>query len=82
MIRIQLPNAEVERGEHLFRTTTEAKLRHRLPIVLRAHRGRSPPDIAQDPGTSQRSVPRWLKASLERGRAGLRPLRPRERPPS
>jgi transposase len=73
MIRITLPDAEVGRLEDLLRTTDDAKLRHRVQIVLMAHRGRRHPDIAADTATSPRSVQRWLNAYLDRGLDGLRP---------
>lgn len=77
MIRIALPDAEVERLEKVLRTTADPKLRHRVQIVLMAHRGRRHPDIAADTGTSQRSVQRWLNAYLECGLDGLRPRKAR-----
>jgi hypothetical protein len=58
MIRISLPDAEVDRLQDLLRTAADPKLRHRVQIVLMAHRGRRHPDIAADTGTSQRSVQR------------------------
>jgi transposase len=73
MIRINLPDAEVTQLEEVLRTTAEAKLRHRVQIVLMAHRGRKHPDIAADTGTSHRSVTRWLNTYLEKGLDGLRP---------
>jgi transposase len=75
MIRISLPDAEVRHLEGLFQTTTDAALRHRLQIVLMAHRGRKHPDIATDTGTTPRSVQRWLNAYLS---GGLDQLRPRK----
>src|SRR3954470_12236646 len=73
MIRIQLPDAEVEALEHVLRATADAKLRHRAQIVLMAHRGRPHPQIAADTGTSRRSVQRWLNAYLDGGLDRLRP---------
>lgn len=73
MIRIQLPLAEVERLEELFRSTQDRKLRDRLQIVLMAHRGRPRQEIATDPGINRVSVTRWLNAWCERGLDGLRP---------
>jgi transposase len=75
MIRIQLPDTEAERLEQVLRTATEAKLRHRVQIVLMAHRGRRHGDIAADTGTTPRSVQRWLNAYLD---GGLERLRPRK----
>jgi hypothetical protein len=73
MIRIQLPQAEVERLEQAFRSTQDRKLRDRLQIVLLAHRGRPHQDIAADLWINRRSVHRWLNAYLERGLDGLLP---------
>jgi transposase len=75
MIRIQLPDAELESLEQVLRTTADAKLRHRVQIVLMAHRGRRHPEIATDTGTTPRSVQRWLNAYLD---GGLERLRPRK----
>ena len=75
MIRIQLPDAEVEALERVLRTTADAKLRHRAQIVRMAHRGRPHPDIARDTGTSPRSVQRWHNAYRD---GGLDRLRPRQ----
>ena len=75
MIRIRLPDTEVEALERVLRTTDDATLRHRAQIVLMAHRGRPHPDVARDTGTSSRSVQRWLNASLD---GGLDRLRPRQ----
>jgi transposase len=73
VIRVTVPAAEVGRLEEVLQTTPDAKLRHRVQIVLMAHRGRKHPDIAADTGTSPRSVQRWLNAYLDRGLDGLRP---------
>lgn len=73
MIRISLPDAEVVRLDNVFRSTSDAKLRHRVQIILMAHRGRRHADIAADTGTSARSVQRWLNAYLDGGLDGLRP---------
>jgi len=73
MIRIKLPEDEVESLEQVLRTTADAKLRHRAQIVLMAHRGRRRPEIAADTGTTQRSVQRWLNAYLDGGLDRLRP---------
>jgi transposase len=73
VIRIQLPQAEVERLEQEFRATEDRKLRDRLQIVLLAHKGRLHQDIAADLCINRRSVQRWLNAYLERGFDGLRP---------
>ena len=75
MIRIRLPEDEAESLEQVLRTAADAKLRHRVQIVLMAHLGRRHPEIAADTGTSQRSVQRWLNAYLD---GGLERLRPRK----
>jgi transposase len=73
MIRIQLPDAEIEALERVLRTTADPKLRHRVQIVLMAHRGRRHPEIAADTATSRRSVQRWLSAYLDGGLDRLQP---------
>jgi len=73
MIRIQLPEADVERLEQAFRSTDDRKFRDRLQIVLLAQRGRKHQDIAADLCINRRSVQRWLNAYLERGLEGLMP---------
>jgi transposase len=73
MIRIQLPQAEVERLEQAFRSTEGRKLRDRLQIVLLAHKGRKHQDIAADLCVNRRSVQRWLNTFLEQGFDGLLP---------
>jgi transposase len=73
MIRIQLSEAEAQRLERAFRSTTDRKLRDRLNVVRLAHRGRPHKDIAETLGMSSRSVQRWLNAYLERGMQGLTP---------
>jgi transposase len=73
MIRIHLPDIEVYRLEQVLRTIQNAKLRHRVQIVLLAHRGRRHSEIAHATGTSPRSVQRWLNAYLARGLDGLQP---------
>jgi len=73
MIRIRLPQAEVERLEQVFRSTEDRKLRDRVQVVLLAHRGRKHQDVAADLGINRRGVQRWLNAYLDRGLDGLRP---------
>jgi len=73
MIRIQLPQAEADRLEGLFRSTEDRKLRDRLQIVLLAHRGRPHKDIAADLGIHRIGVTRWLNAYCESGLQGLLP---------
>lgn len=73
MIRIELPPAEAEKLEDLFRSTPDRKLRDRLQIVLMAHRGRPRQEIATDLGVNRVSVTRWLNTWCEHGLEGLRP---------
>lgn len=73
MIRIQLPQAEADRLEELFRSTEDRKLRDRLQVVLMAHRGRPRKDIAADLGIHRIGVTRWLNAYCEGGLQGLLP---------
>jgi transposase len=77
MIRVQLPPAEADRLEELFRSTQDRKLRDRLQIVLMAHRGRPRQDIASDLGIHRIGVTRWLNAYCERGLDGLLPRKAR-----
>ncbi|MDB5310191.1 MAG: uncharacterized protein JWO38_4393 [Gemmataceae bacterium] len=80
MIRVQLPAAEAERLDALFRSTNDRKLRDRLQIVLMAHRGRPRQDIATDLGVHRKTVTRWANAYLADGLDGLRPRKPPGRP--
>jgi transposase len=80
VIRIQLPPAEVERLESVFRSTDDRPFRDRLQIVLLAHKGRPRQDIALDLCINRRSVQRWLNAYLERGLDGLRPRKAKGKP--
>jgi transposase len=73
MIRIRLPEAEVQELEARFRSTEDRKLRDRLQIVLLAHKGRQHRDIAADLCVNRRSVQRWLNAYCASGLAGLLP---------
>jgi transposase len=73
MIRIQLPEAEVQRLKQAFQSTGDRKLRDRLQIVLLAQSGRKRQDIAAGLCIDRRSVQRWLNAYLDRGLGGLLP---------
>jgi transposase len=73
VIRIQLPQAEADHLDEVFKATTDRKLRDRLQIVLMAHRGRARQDIAADLGVHRRSVTRWLNAYCDGGLDALRP---------
>ena len=80
MIRIQLPPAEAERLDTLFRSTNDRKLRDRLQIVLMAHRGRARQDIAADLGVHRKTVTRWLSAYCGGGLDALRPRKAKGKP--
>ena len=80
MIRIQLPPPEAERLDTLFRSTADPKLRHRLQIVLMAHRGRPRQDIATDLGVHRKTVSRWLNAYCDAGLEALRPKKAKGKP--
>jgi len=80
LIRIQLPAAEAERLDGLFRATNDRKLRDRLQIVLMAHRGRARQDIAADLGVHRKTVTRWLNAYCDGGLDGLRPKKAKGKP--
>ncbi len=80
LIRIQLPAAEAERLDGLFRTTDDRKLRDRLQVVLMAHRGRARQDIAADLGVHRKTVTRWLNAYCAAGLDGLRPRKAKGKP--
>ena len=73
MIHIQLPPTTAERLDALFRSTDDPKLRHRLQIVLMAHRGRPRQDIAADLGVNRKTVTRWINAYCDGGLDALRP---------
>jgi transposase len=73
VIRIQLPPAEADRLDALFRSTDDPTLRGRLQIVLMAHRGRARQDIAADLGVHRKTVTRWVNAYLDDGLDALRP---------
>ena len=81
MIRIQLPPAEADRLEELFRSTQDRQLRDRLQIVLMAHRGRARKDIALDLGIHRIGVTRWLNAYCKGGLHGLPPRKAKGGPP-
>ena len=80
MIRIQLPQAEADRLEGLFRSTDDRKLRDRLQIVLMAHRGRARQEIATDLGVHRKTVTRWLNAYCAAGLDGLQPKKAKGQP--
>jgi transposase len=81
MIRLHLPDSEHQHLAQILRTTRDAKLRHRVQIVLMAHRDRRHSTIAHDTGTSPRSVQRGLNAYLGSGLDGLRPRKAKGAPP-
>jgi transposase len=71
MQRIRLTAAEQEQLDHLFKTTTDRRLRDRCQAVLMASRGRKRKSIAQDLGVHRTTVRLWLKHYHERGLGGL-----------
>jgi len=73
VIRIRLPQPEVQRLDQAFRQETDPTFRDRIQVVRLANRDRPHKDIAQDLAITTRSVQRWLNAYLERGLDGLRP---------
>ena len=79
LIRVQLPAAEAERLDALFRSTDDRKLRDRVQIVRMAHRGRARQDIAADLGVHRKTVTRWINAYCEAGVDGLRPRKAKGR---
>jgi transposase len=80
MIHIQLPPAEAQHLDGLFRATVDRKLRERLQIVLMAHRGRPRQDIAADLGVHRKTVTRWLNAYCAGGLDGLQPKKAKGKP--
>lgn len=71
MRRIQLTTAEQEHLAHIFKTTTDRRLRDRCQAVLMASRGRKRKTIAQDLGVHRTTVRLWLQQYHERGFGGL-----------
>jgi transposase len=71
MRRIRLTATEHVQLEHIFKTTTDRRLRDRCQAVLMASRGRKRRTIAQDLGVHRTTVRRWLTQYHERGVAGL-----------
>lgn len=71
MRRIQLTTAEQEHLAHIFKTTTDRRLRDRCQAVLMASRGRKRKTIAQDLGVHRTTVRLWLQQYHERGLEGL-----------
>jgi transposase len=81
MIRIRPPPKEVERLEHVLRSSDDPGPRTRARIVLMAHRGRPHGQIACDTATARSSAQRRPDAYTERGVGALRPRKPgRPRP--
>jgi transposase len=71
MRRIRLTATEHTQLEHIFKTTTDRRLRDRCQAVLMASRGRKRRTIAQDLGVHRTTVRRWLTQYGARGLAGL-----------
>ncbi|MBN9119466.1 MAG: helix-turn-helix domain-containing protein [Planctomycetes bacterium] len=80
MIRVQLPAAEADRLDALFRSTDDPAFRVSLQIVLMAHRGRARQDIAADRGVHRKTVTRWVNAYRADGLDGLRPKKAKGTP--
>jgi transposase len=80
VIHIQLPAAEADRLDALFRSTGDPTFRVRLQIVLMAHRGRARQDIATDLGVHRKTVTRWINAYCADGLDGLRPKKAKGTP--
>lgn len=55
MICISLPDDDLQRLASVYREATDARLRHRVQIVLMVHRGWRHPDIAADVKASIRA---------------------------
>lgn len=71
MLRITLTATEQAELEHLFKTTSDRRLRDRCQAVLMANRGRKRKAIAQDLGVHRTTVRHWLNQYHQRGVAGL-----------
>jgi transposase len=71
MRRIRLTATEQTQLEHIFKTTSDRRLRDRCQAVLMASRGRRRRAIAQDLGVHRTTVRRWLTRYCDRGFAGL-----------
>jgi transposase len=71
MRRIRLTAAEQGQLEHMFKTTTDRRLRDRCQAVLMASRSRKHKTIAQDLGVHRTTVRLWLKQYQEQGLDGL-----------
>jgi transposase len=80
VIHVRLPPTTAARLDTLFRATDEPKLRHRLQIVLMAHRGRPRQAIAADLGVNRKTVTRWINASCDGGLDALRPKKAKGTP--
>ena len=84
MQRIRLTTEEQGQLEHLFKTTTDRRLRDRYQAVLMASRSRKRKTIAQDLGVHRTTVRLWLKQYQAQGLAGLQihwaPGQPGRRP--
>jgi hypothetical protein len=71
MRRIRLTAMEQAHLAHLFKTTSDRRLRERCQAVLMAHRGRKRKTIAQDLGGHRTPMRLWLQRYHEQGVAGL-----------
>jgi len=73
VIRIRLPQEELQRLDQAYREETDPKFRDRIQIARLAARQRPHKEIAEDLAVTPRTVQRWLNAYVEHGLAGLRP---------
>jgi transposase len=71
VLRISLSAPEQAELEHIFKTTTDRRLRDRCQAVLMASRGRQRKAIAQDLGVHRTTVRLWLNQYHQHGLAGL-----------
>ncbi len=69
---VTLSKTEQEQLEQTYHTTQDLRLKTRCQVILMVARGRKREQIAQDVGTSFRSVTRWVKAYQDGGVLGLK----------
>jgi transposase len=71
VLRINVTATEQVELEHIFKTTSDRRLRDRCQAVLMASRGRKRKAIAQDLEVHRTTVRRWLSEYHQHGMAGL-----------
>jgi transposase len=71
MITTKLSEDHLRRLEETFHTTPDRRLRDRCQAILMAARGRRHRQIAEDLGSSVRTLQRWLNAYQSKGLDGL-----------